>query len=251
MKIHPDSYINELKKLYQQIDAHIGQHYQAHPSKALLQPCKKGCSFCCSQFFEISEGEAMYILSYLEGATTEQKNYYKEMISRTYQHFQKEYSDFYQKYFAHSNEEPFDEEAYFEEELRYEIRIPCPFLNSEGACSIYEYRPLICRTTGSSFTTADDVGEICELIPSSLKAQLWQANLQSFEEEIWKASELTSFTSSEEILVLRQYPLFYWLYELFCEAQNDKDVFSNPLYRSYFEKPRKELEQELYEKLIL
>lgn len=251
MNLHPESYIRSLQELYKIIDERIEQHYQSDTNKTLAQPCKKGCSYCCSQFFEISEGEAMYILSYLEGLSPEQKAYYKEMITRTYELFIREYPDFYKKYFADSQNEVFDEESYFEDETRYDIHIPCPFLHSEGYCSIYAFRPLICRTTGSAYTTDEDLAEVCELIPSSIQAQAWQADLTDLEEEIWSISELTTLSTEDEIIALRQYPLFYQLYELYCVPEKDTFAFNNPLYRAYFEENRRLLEQELYKKLIL
>ena len=251
MKLHPESYIQSLQDLYKIIDERIEQHYRLQPNKALTQPCKKGCSYCCSQFFEVSEGEAMYILSYIEGLTSEQKAYYKELISRTYELFIREYPEFHKKYFADSQNEVFDEESYFDDETRFDIHLPCPFLHSEGYCSIYAFRPLVCRTTGSAYTTDEDLAEVCELIPSSIKAQAWQADLTDLEESIWNAGELSTLNTSEEIIALRQYPLFYHMYELFCTSKEEASIFSNPLYRSYFEEPRVLLEQELYKKLIL
>lgn len=48
------SYAERVLKLYQDIDQLISQHYSQKKPKEML-PCRKGCSECCSQFFEVSE----------------------------------------------------------------------------------------------------------------------------------------------------------------------------------------------------
>lgn len=250
--MHPHSYASDLQQLYKRIDATIQMHYFKNPAKNKKQPCKKGCDDCCSQFFEISEGEAMMILEHLKTFTTEELNSIKNNLQETYDYFVSEYPDFFNAYFSNSGQEAFDSDAYFTDETRFDIRIPCPFLTEEGSCNIYTVRPLICRTTGSSFTEESDLGEICEHIHSSIDAQEWQANLESFQEEIWAASELSTLEGTEdEIIVLRQFPIFYALYELVCLPENSEDVFATPWLNDYFELPKSELEAKLAKELIL
>jgi Fe-S-cluster containining protein len=88
--------------------------------------CRKGCSLCCHQHVMISELEARLI----ESATgrkraTQRRLRPEELLAVTR-----------------------------ERQERY-IGVACTFLGTDGACTIYEHRPMKCRT---HFTLADDPG---------------------------------------------------------------------------------------------
>lgn len=249
--LNPTSYLSSLEQLYQLVDSTIQTHYIQHPDSQSAQPCKKGCDACCSQFFEISEGESIYILRYLATQTVDFQKNAKSKIEEMYHRFLTEYPKFYATYFENSESEAFDYEAYFDDSTRFTIRIPCPFVSSDGACSIYDARPMICRTTGSAFTTLDDCGDICEIIPSSLLAQKWQADLSHFQEDIWNINELLETKEDETIIELRQFPLFYLLYDLFCKQPSFETAFNSALLHDYSQLSRFELEKKLRKQLIL
>jgi Fe-S-cluster containining protein len=257
----PDySYLGTLKQLYHDIDLAINNHFNDFPDHKKTLPCKDGCSACCSQFFEISEGEALYILYYVSLQSIDFQQKAKESLDIAFSRFVHEFASFYQSHFKYSDTELFDYEAYFNDPIRFEIRIPCPFLSVQGSCTIYPARPIICRTTGSSYTTLDDCGEICEIIPSSLKSHQWQADLRHFQDRIWSFSELSlldrddssnSPFDSDEIIELRQFPLFYSLYELLCLPASFEEAYLSPLFKDYLTLTRSELEKKLFHKLIL
>lgn len=70
--------------------------------------CKKGCAFCCHQSIQLSSMEAGYIAS-------------------------------------NTGIQPVALSApIYRDPLGFSEKTPCPFLK-QGACSIYEFRPLICR----------------------------------------------------------------------------------------------------------
>ena len=83
----------------------------AHP--ASLQ-CRPGCSECCHQTFRVSE---------LEG----------EMLAR-----------------GLAATDPAKRAAIVARALAYQAdqRLPCPVLDGEGCCGLYEHRPRICRKYG-------------------------------------------------------------------------------------------------------
>lgn len=246
-----NSFFDALSALYSSIDALIYDHYTNNPQLAKLQPCKKGCDACCSQFFEISEGEALYILNYLSEQPEPFVSDLSQKITVAFNTFTRHYHEFYSTYFENSDAQPFDADAYFDDETRFHIRIPCPCLDKQGSCTIYEARPLVCRTTGSSYTSTDDQGEICEIIPSSVKAMKWQADLVHLQEAIWSISEIHDPNDRDHLFELRQFPIFYYLYDLLCRGETIRDAFNNPLLIEYKNLSREDLEERLFKQLIL
>ncbi len=93
------------------LDRDVDAVMRAHPGSV---ECRPGCSECCHQTFRVSE---------LEG----------EMLPE-----------------AWPPRRPEERAAIVERARAYtaEAREPCPVLNSEGCCSLYEHRPRICRKYG-------------------------------------------------------------------------------------------------------
>jgi Fe-S-cluster containining protein len=80
--------------------------------------CGKGCSFCCYLKTDISDDEAVLLTEYSREIGFEiDYNYLEEQIVKTDEEFLK---------------------------IPYAKR-KCVFLNEEGACSVYEHRPIACR----------------------------------------------------------------------------------------------------------
>ncbi|MGH9470673.1 MAG: YkgJ family cysteine cluster protein [Terriglobia bacterium] len=96
--------------------------------------CRTGCSDCCSQMFLITELEAAYISRAVKHFTAERRAILRQRAS---------------EYLARR------EEILAERQIPDAwgalpppgLRLPCPALEN-GACSIYEHRPLICRKYG-------------------------------------------------------------------------------------------------------
>lgn len=245
------SFFNELQSLYEKIDKKITEHYSANQEFSKLQPCRKGCDSCCHQFFEISEGEALYIVKYLDTLPIEIKESIQQKIVHAYGDFVKNNRGFYERFFKNASSEPFDADLYFNDDTRFSIRIPCPCLDDSGSCQIYAARPLICRTTGSGYTTTEDLGEICEIIPSSIAAKYWQVDLEEFQDAIWSTNELINPNDPDQILELRQFPLFYYLFDLICDPTSHNPTTLKKLIDDYDSLPRHELEKKLFNMLIL
>lgn len=192
-----------LDDLYQQIDTAIINHFD---KKKKQPPCGKGCASCCSQFFEISltEFEPIKndILTMSCADQTALKN--KSMIFISL--FQENWPDFYNEFFTNPLSD-YDENRYYQHPGRFNVHLPCIFLSDEGSCTIYQHRPIVCRTTGGSYIHQPSIGPICNEIRHGLLARFWQADLRFLLKDIDAIRWST-----------RQYPIFYLVYRHFLAS---------------------------------
>lgn len=96
--------------------------------------CRKGCSECCSQMFQITEIEAAYISAGVK-ALPEQRRIEMQSRARAYNAAREKLLGRAGAPDAWGSLPPPG------------LRLPCPAL-VDGACSIYEHRPMICRKYG-------------------------------------------------------------------------------------------------------
>lgn len=113
--------------------------------------CRNGCSDCCSQMFQITEVEAAYISAAVKTLPAGRR---RELKTRA-----RAYTVERQELLA-SRMTPDAWGALPPPGLR----LPCPAL-VDGACSIYEHRPMICRKYGIPLYNPQKPGRIfaCEL----------------------------------------------------------------------------------------
>jgi len=96
--------------------------------------CGPGCSDCCSQLFQITEVEAAFLSAGVRTLPEVQQNQLRERAGR------------YLEARARLVSEKGEQEAWGG--LPPEgTRLACPALD-EGICTVYEWRPLICRKYG-------------------------------------------------------------------------------------------------------
>lgn len=99
-------------------------------------PCKKGCSSCCSLYVDLTAIEAENIRRYVvDNKSDDEINAYKTKLKEI-------------KEEVETTSRPYELSKEELDKLHYEYAlkdIPCIFLNEEGACGIYEARPLSCR----------------------------------------------------------------------------------------------------------
>ncbi len=105
--------------------------------------CEQGCSDCCHALFDLSLVEAMYI----NNAFTKNIPYGKERsdilsraadLDRTITRIKR---NFYK-----ASKEGKDPTEIMAEAAR--LRMPCPLLDAQNSCLLYEYRPITCRLYG-------------------------------------------------------------------------------------------------------
>ncbi len=96
--------------------------------------CRKGCSDCCSQMFQITEVEAAYVSRAVKELAPDERQRIEERARR--------YLPQREKLLAQKNVP----DAWGSLPPPG-LRLPCPALE-DGACKIYSHRPLICRKYG-------------------------------------------------------------------------------------------------------
>jgi Fe-S-cluster containining protein len=210
----------KMLELYHQLDNHIMTHYNSPKQKQA--PCAKGCASCCSQFFEISTIEFLVILNQLKTIESDLLETFQENSKVLMSLFKEYHHNFFESYFNDSSPNSVNQ-TYYQHPERFKIHFPCVFLSKEGACQIYPVRPFVCRTTGVGYKRRFEWGPICNEIHNGFLASFWQVDLRKFLPEIDAISWGVS---------LRQYPMFYFMFEYFT---NHSNPFTNSLLKSCFE----------------
>lgn len=113
--------------------------------------CGKGCSFCCYGLFEIGSGDVAVIADAVRALPAAKR---KALIERAARIVAETKHPDIREISADEKEEFFDRTA----------AIGCPALDRDGACTIYENRPIVCRTFGLPIRDASEyIGDICDL----------------------------------------------------------------------------------------
>lgn len=114
--------------------------------------CRRGCSHCCSQLFQITEVEAAVISRAVQ-----------EMPEAERADLQARARDYLPRRETILREHGLIE-AWGHLPPEGE-RLPCPALADDGACRIYQHRPLICRKYGIPLYNPEKPGRVfaCEL----------------------------------------------------------------------------------------
>ncbi len=97
--------------------------------------CRRGCADCCSQMFQITEVEAAYVSRGVKQLAPEVRARIEDRA--------RAYLPRRERILAHNNVP----DAWGSLPPAG-LRLPCPALSDEGACTVYEHRPLICRKYG-------------------------------------------------------------------------------------------------------
>lgn len=98
--------------------------------------CKKGCSKCCSQIFRITPYDGWIISEHVKTLPETRKNELKQKALEYVETLPQTKGE-YQQGEEVLVQNPSDLSG-----------IPCPALGTEGECTIYEARPVICRRFG-------------------------------------------------------------------------------------------------------
>jgi Fe-S-cluster containining protein len=106
--------------------------------------CRKGCSQCCSQIFRITLLDAYIIQEHIKSLPPELQLHLKAKAEEYIRCLPLSKGE-YPKVEGVETETRGNTEGVNTEGR---MRLPCPALGSEGECTIYEARPVICRRFG-------------------------------------------------------------------------------------------------------
>ncbi len=99
--------------------------------------CRKGCSKCCSQIFKITLIDAYIIQDHIRALPRERR-----------EELQQKARDYLTNLPLTGGEKEHTAGMFAEGVSVVTEEVPCPALGTEGECTIYEARPVICRRFG-------------------------------------------------------------------------------------------------------
>lgn len=239
IKVNCGSKAEKVLSLYNKIDTKIEGHYS---NSLYTSPCKEGCSECCHDNFPISEIEFDLILEELKKWEKQSINtliedvkiQWNKMMTNQPKYLNKmvqgindlsEYSRIY-------SQNPFVGKEY-----------PCIFLDkSTNKCKIYNVRPLICRTHGTSYYELEGdknisflrrilaklinsvlTYKVCSKIRGGRKAREWQANISIFSDDIDSVTFL-KYNQPDKVLWLQPFPIIYYFYLAFVVKKTQLNI---------------------------
>lgn len=201
-------------RIYQAIDEFIKAFEEQSAQTGQKPDCKKGCSWCCSNAVMVLPHEMIllkeYILQKIAPAQMKpilQKMEKKNSITDSMKSFE----------FMH-------------------LKMPCAFLDENGACSVYEVRPMACRIYLSK-NVESCIYEYNQSKDLSSYAQLFDLPLRAgrmLNEGVCSYLNEQGFTSYD------------WLFEsFFLKIWNEPEVINAWKENTDYFKPREMDEEEL------
>ena len=128
------------RSFLEQVDRWFGAATARHPG---VVPCRAGCSACCHGPFDITAADVLLLeeaLARLDRATRAEVD---QRLSATWSRIME---------LAPGWAVPFDVaelgEARFDAVAQALANEPCPLLDAQGRCRVYDSRPLVCRLIG-------------------------------------------------------------------------------------------------------
>lgn len=160
--------------------------------------CSTSCSICCDALFPVSEESFLFIVDNLcHGDFSLLEDHIKhaweisEIVQRDFPDYWKQLTE---KMPSIRGTQPPDL-RYWGGDFELNSSLPrCMFLSEEGKCQIYDYRPHICRSFGTSYG--------CEISNNDLVAK-------EEHQEMYEAYNYIVSSNNQRIMK-RPYPLFYW-----------------------------------------
>lgn len=99
--------------------------------------CGRGCSSCCSQMFRITIMDAVMIAQHIKQLPAEEREDLQERAGKYLEERRRLIRE-------RAGEDHKDDR----EVPTTGLRLPCPALNEDGGCRIYDARPVVCRKWG-------------------------------------------------------------------------------------------------------
>jgi Fe-S-cluster containining protein len=214
-RVASDSRAVHLFKLYDQIELAVEAYFE---SKEVRPLCFSGCNNCCSDFFAVSEVELEIIMDEIHNTWTEQEiiNLYKKVMDNV-RTFQTEHPDLDYAVLTQLDYEGDLSNFKSFKGGKTRTSFPCPLLNEEtGKCSIYNKRPMVCRTHGTTHFVLDEKQKaiesaMCEYIPSRLQNNEVTPDVTNLQT---RYEEIVNVSTKQGSLYIRKVPIFYGIHSL-------------------------------------
>lgn len=138
--------IQKLKELCDKANAEFDRGLRVHGDRI---KCAPGCSSCCSQIFQITEVEAARISAHVQSLSDDEREDLQAKARRNLEERAK----------------LFPEGERWGDSVERGRGTPCPALDENGACGMYEVRPVMCRKFGVPIYNPNKPGRVmaCEL----------------------------------------------------------------------------------------
>lgn len=127
--------LNRFKFIANLTEKEFDRNFNLYPGQ---MQCRKGCSLCCSQVFRITLIDAAVISQAVKMLDPETR---KNMQEKAKVYLKKKEELIQER----TNQMDLDSES---ETPTIGLRLSCPALDKNGACGIYESRPIVCRKFG-------------------------------------------------------------------------------------------------------
>ena len=163
--------------------------------------CRRGCSGCCSQLFRITGMDAYIIREHIKILPLEEQVRLRKNA---------------EQYLKKVSELKTGDSSNVSDDTIKKGDIPCPALGSEGECTIYEARPVVCRrfgipiydyknpdniyACGLNFSPGEEINDD-DLIPNQTAIGMkWDELKDEFNESELRSMSAVSTTIAEAIL---------------------------------------------------
>jgi Fe-S-cluster containining protein len=148
--MHPAA--EQYRALLERVDRWFAGAAERYPG---VVPCRAGCSACCHGPFDISIADALLLGEGLKTLSPADRAVVRSRGERLLARMRQQAPAWLAPWDIRDlGETPFDNLA---ESLADE---PCPLLDDQGRCRVYQWRPLVCRLIGLPMMTAE--GELLE-----------------------------------------------------------------------------------------
>ncbi len=129
---------------------------RAHAALLGELPCRRGCSYCCIGIFPVTVRDQQVIQFGLRMLPDSHRNRIVETAAAQITGLTAVVPQLLTNRFVdHWSEQK------CEEVIEHGSAWPCPALESDGGCAIYEFRPLVCRSMGIPSEDDDRVNGAC------------------------------------------------------------------------------------------
>lgn len=215
--INSNSYYAEIIKLYNKIDKVIEKR-----GKNTI--CIKGCNECCDPAFNISKLEFLVLIDAINNLPNKEQEVIKQRIINEWEKTNMTYKDYQNKLIEiivqTGNNYNIIQDA--KEKIFKVYNLKCPLVDDKtGKCMVYNSRPIICRTYGTSYYKNSIPNRFCSKIIGKSNIEKNAINISGWRQEI--VAKIYSPKYKNRPVIFPADPLIDMLYYYIC-FRGTKDI---------------------------